>query len=248
MSDMTAIVTVIASSFAASFVEAVEALTIVLAVGFTRGWPSSLGGATAGLGALALLVGALGPLLARAPVQGLEFVIGVLLLLFGLRWLRKAILREIGVIAKRDEAAAFSEQTRALAQGSPERANGLDWIAAIASFKAVLLEGVEVAFIVLAVGAGRGMLWPAVFGALAASIVVILIGAAVHRPLSRVPENTLKFAVGIMLSTFGLFWTGESLGVEWPGADAAIIGLAAVFLAVSGALVALMRPRLARAT
>ncbi len=247
MPVMTATVTVVASSFAASFVEAVEALTIVLAVGFTRGWPSSLGGATAGLGALALIVAALGPLLARAPVHELQFVIGVLLLLFGLRWLRKAILREIGVIAKHDEETAFAEETRALAGGLRQRADGFDWIAATASFKAVLLEGVEVAFIVLAVGAGRGMLWPAVFGALAASVVVVLIGAAVHRPLSRVPENTLKFAVGIMLSAFGLFWTGESLGVEWPGADAAIIGLAVMFLAVSGALVALMRPRLAGA-
>ncbi len=132
--------------------------------------------------------------------------------------------------------------------GPPRWANGLDWVAATASFKAVLLEGVEVAFIVLAVGAGRGMLTPAIAGALAACVVVVLIGVAVRRPLSRVPENTLKFAVGVMLSAFGLFWTGESLGVEWPGADAAIVGLAAMFLAVSAALIALMRPKLARAT
>jgi uncharacterized membrane protein len=247
VSDVTAIITVVASSFAASFVEAVEALTIVLAVGFARGWRSSLGGASAGLGALALLVGALGPLVARAPVQGLQFVVGVLLLLFGLRWLRKAILREIGVIAKRDEAAAFDKQRSALAPDSRQGANRIDWLAATASFKAVLLEGTEVAFIVLAVGARPGMLAPAIFGALAACVLVILIGAVVHRPLSRVPENTLKFAVGIMLSAFGLFWTGESLGVEWPGADAAIVGLAAMFLVVSAALVALMRPRFARA-
>ena len=248
MSDVTATFTVVASSFAASFVEAVEALTIVLAVGFARGWRSSLGGAGAGLGALTILVGMLGPLIAYAPKQGLQFVVGVLLLLFGLRWLRKAILREIGVIAKRDEEAAFDRQRSALAAASRQGANRLDWIAATASFKAVLLEGTEVAFIVLAVGARPGMLAPAIVGALAACVLVILIGAAVHRPLSRVPENTLKFAVGFMLSAFGLFWTGESLGVEWPGADAAIIGLAAMFLAVSGALVALMRPTLARAT
>jgi Ca2+/H+ antiporter, TMEM165/GDT1 family len=247
MSDMTAVATVVASSFAASFVEAVEALTIVLAVGFTRGWPSSLGGAGAGLAALALLVAILGPLLSYAPVHALQFVVGVLLLLFGLRWLRKAILREIGVIANHDEEAAFAEEARELAGGPQQGANGLDWIAATASFKAVLLEGVEVAFIVLAVGAGRGMLWPAVYGALAACVAVVLIGAAVHRPLSRVPENTLKFAVGVMLSAFGLFWTGESLGVEWPGADLAILALAVMFLGVGAALVALMRPKLASA-
>jgi Ca2+/H+ antiporter, TMEM165/GDT1 family len=245
MFDMTAVVTVAASSFAASFVEAVEALTIVLAVGFARGWRSSLGGAGAGLAALAIIVGALGPLLANAPVRSLQFAIGALLLLFGLRWLRKAILREIGVVAKHDEEAAFVSQTLTLAGVSHEGA-GIDWIAAVASFKAVLLEGTEVAFIVLAVGARPGMLAPAIVGALAASIAVALTGAAVRRPLSRVPENMLKFAVGVMLSAFGVFWTGESLGVEWPGADLAIVGLAAMFLAVSAALVALMRPKLAR--
>ena len=248
MSDMTAVTTVVASSFAASFVEAVEALTIVLAVGFTRGWRSSLGGAAGGLAALALLVAILGPLVSLAPVHALQFVVGVLLLLFGMRWLRKAILREIGVVAKHDEEAAFAKETRELAAGPERWTNGLDWIAATASFKAVLLEGVEVVFIVLAVGAGRGMLTPAIGGALAACVAVVLIGVAVRRPLSRVPENTLKFAVGVMLSAFGLFWTGESLGVEWPGADAAIVGLAAMFLAVSAALIGLMRPKLARAT
>ena len=246
MSDMTAIVTVVGASFVASFVEAVEALTVVLAVGFTRGWRSSLGGAAAGLAALALIVVALGPLLASAPLRALQFVVGVLLLLFGLRWLRKAILREIGVIAKHDEEAAFAKETRELTGGSGQVLRGLDWIAATASFKAVLLEGIEVAFIVLAVGARPGMLVPAAFGALAACLLVALIGAAVHAPLSRVPENTLKFAVGVMLSAFGAFWTGESLGVEWPGADAAIVALAAMFLAVALALVALMKPRLAR--
>ena len=247
MLNMPAVATVVASSFAASFVEAVEALTIVLAVGFTRGWSSSLGGAAGGFAALALLVAALGPLLSTVPVHALQFVVGVLLLLFGLRWLRKAILREIGVIAKHDEEAAFAKETRALAEGPRRWASGVDWIAAAASFKAVLLEGIEVVFIVLAVGAGRGMLTPAIAGALAACVVVILIGAAVRRPLSRVPENTLKFVVGVMLSAFGLFWTGESLGVEWPGADLAILALAATFLGVGAALVALMRPKLARA-
>jgi uncharacterized membrane protein len=245
MPDAAAAVTVFASAFAASFVEAVEALTIVLAVGLARGWRSSLAGAGAGLAALALIVAALGPLLSRVPLHALQFVIGVLLLLFGLRWLRKAVLREIGVIAKHDEAAAFEKETRALGAGSRERAS-LDWIATTASFKAVLLEGVEVAFIVLAVGARPGMLAPAIVGALAAALVVAGIGAAIRRPLARVPENALKFAVGIMLSAFGLLWTGESLGVEWPGGDLAIVGLAILFLAVGAALVALLKPKRAR--
>ncbi len=247
MSDLAAVGTVVASSFAASFVEAVEALTIVLAVGFTRGWRSALGGAGAGLAALALLIAVFGPLLGYAPLQALQFVVGVLLSLFGLRWLRKAILREIGVIAKHDEEAAFAKETRALDAGPERGANGLDGIAATAAFKAVLLEGTEVVFIVLAVGAGRGMLAPAIAGALAACVAVVLIGAAVRRPLSRVPENTLKFVVGVMLSAFGVFWTGESLGVEWPGADLAILALAAMFLGVGAALVALLRPNVARA-
>ena len=241
----TAAAVVFASAFAASFVEAVEALTIVLAVGLARGWRSSLAGAGAGLAALALIVAALGPLLSRVPLHALQFVVGVLLLLFGLRWLRKAILREIGLIAKHDEAAAFEKETRALGEGSRQRAR-LDWIAAAASFKAVLLEGVEVAFIVLAVGARPGMLGSAIAGALAAALVVAAIGLAIRRPLAQVPENTLKFAVGVMLSAFGLFWTGESLGVEWPGGDVAIVGLALLFLAVSAALVAALRPKLAR--
>ncbi len=247
MSNMAAVATVVASSFAASFVEAVEALTIVLAVGFTRGWSSSLGGAAGGLTALALLVAVLGPLLSYAPIHVLQFVVGVLLLLFGLRWLRKAILREIGVIAKHDEEPAFARETHALASGPRRWANGPDWIAATTSFKAVLLEGIEVAFIVLAVGAGRVMLTRAIAGALAACVVVVLVGAAVRRPLSRVPENMLKFAVGVMLSAFGLFWTGESLGVEWPGADLSILALAAMFLGVGATLVALMRTKFARA-
>ncbi len=245
MSDVAATVTVFVSAFAASFVEAVEALTIVLAVGLTRGWRASLAGAGVGLVALALIVAALGPLLQRVPLHALQFVVGVLLLLFGLRWLRKAILREIEIIAKHDEHAAFEKETRALGQAAGAGAR-LDWIAAAASFKAVLLEGVEVAFIVLAVGARPGMLAPAIVGALAAALVVAAIGAAVRRPLARVPENMLKFAVGIMLSAFGLFWTGESLGVAWPGGDIAIVGLALLFLAVASALVMLLRPELAR--
>jgi uncharacterized membrane protein len=188
---------------------------------------------------LALIVAALGPVLDRLPLHGLQLAIGVLLLLFGMRWLRKAILRAAGVIPLHDEAAAFAAGTAELR----EHRSRLDWLAGLASFKAVLLEGLEVVFIVIAVGAGRGLLVPAGIGALAACALVAIAGFAVRRPLARVPENTLKFAVGVMLSAFGLFWTGEGLGVAWPGADLAIIGFAALFLLMAAfAVAALKRP------
>ena len=236
------IVSVAGASFAASFVEAVEALTVVLAVGLARGWRPALTGATAALAALALMVAVLGPLIGQIPLRALQAVVGVLLLLFGLRWLRKAVLRAIGLVALHDEQEAFARETRQLAEAERQRRGGLDWIAGVASFKAVLLEGTEVVFIVIAVGAG-GLLGLASAGALAACVLVAAIGAAAAGPLSQVPENALKFAVGVMLSAFGLFWTGESLGVEWPGGDAAIIGFAALFLGVALALVALLKPR-----
>jgi len=243
MPNLTTIISVAGASFVASFVEAVEALTIVLAVGLARGWRPALTGAAAAIVALALIVVALGPLLSAVPLHALQFVVGVLLLMFGLRWLRKAILRAVGIIALHDEEAAFARETRALTEASQRRSNGLDWIAGATAFKAVLLEGIEVVFIVIAIGAGRGLLGLASAGALAACVAVAAIGAAVHRPLARVPENTLKFVVGIMLSAFGLFWTGESLGVAWPGGDAAILGFIILFLAVALGLVALLKSR-----
>jgi Ca2+/H+ antiporter, TMEM165/GDT1 family len=246
MPNVTTLVWVAGASFAASFVEAVEALTIVLAVGLARGWRPALTGAAAALAALALIVAALGPLIGAVPIRALQFGVGVLLLMFGLRWLRKAILRAIGVVALHDEDAAFQRQTRELTEAERRQADGLDWIAGASAFKAVLLEGIEVVFIVIAVGAARGLLGLASAGAVAACLAVAAIGAAVHRPLARVPENALKFAVGVMLSAFGLFWTGESLGVEWPGGDPAILAFAALFLAVAAALVAVLRPQLAR--
>jgi len=163
----------------------------------------------------------------------------VLLLLFGMRWLRKAILRAAGVVPLHDEAAAFAAGSAELRE---HRAR-LDWLAGLASFKAVLLEGLEVVFIVIAVGAGRGLLLPASAGALAACGLIAIAGLVLRRPLARVPENTLKFAVGVMLSAFGVFWTGEGLGVAWPGADLAIIGFAALFLLVAALTsVAVRRP------
>ncbi len=245
MSNLTTIVSVAGASFAASFVEAVEALTIVLAVGLARGWRPALTGAAAGLAALALIVVALGPLVGRVPIRALQGVVGVLLLLFGLRWLRKAILRSIGIVALHDEGAAFARETHELTDAARRQASGPDWIAGVTAFKAVLLEGTEVVFIVIAVGAARGLVWLASAGALAACAVVTAIGAAIHRPLASVPENALKFVVGVMLSAFGLFWTGESLGVEWPGGDATILAFAALLLGVAAALVTLLKPKLA---
>jgi uncharacterized membrane protein len=229
------------AAFLASLVEAVEALTIVLAVATVRGWRPAGLGALAGVLVLVLIVLGLGPVLDVVPLHLLQLTIGVLLLLFGMRWLRKAILRAGGVIPLHDEAAAFAAETAELLEQALRQQARLDWLATLASFKAVVLEGLEVVFIVIAVSAGRGLLVPAGAGALAACLLVAGVGLVVHRPLARVPENTLKFAVGVMLSAFGMFWTGEGLGVVWPGADLAIVAFAAVFLAVGLAAVALVR-------
>ncbi len=202
----------------------------MLAVATLRGWRLAAVGTGAALVALGLLVVALGPLLDRVPLHLLQLVVGILLLLFGMGWLRKAVLRSAAIIPLHDEDAAFAAETRELAEAA-RRATSLDWIAGLAVFKAVLLEGLEVVFIVIAVGAGRGLLWPACLGALAACAAVLAVGAVVHRPLARVPENTLKFGVGVMLSAFGVFWTGEGLGVRWPEQDLALLVFAALFLA-----------------
>ena len=231
------------AAFLASLVEAVEALTIVLAVATVRGWRPAGFGALAGLAMLAAIVVALGPLLDDVPLHLLQLAIGILLLLFGMRWLRKAILRAAGVIALHDEAAAFAGETAGLREQTPRREERLDWFAGLASFKAVLVEGLEVVFIVIAVSAGGGLLVPVSMAALAACLLVAAIGVLVHRPLARVPENTLKFAVGVMLSAFGLFWTGEGLGVAWPGADLAIVAFITLLLATALSSVALLSRR-----
>lgn len=221
----------IGAAFLASLVEVVEAFTIVLAVGTLRGWRPAALGTLGALGVLGLLILALGPVLDRVPLHLLQLGIGVLLLLFGMGWLRKAVLRSAGVIALHDEEAIFAAEAKILAGTAPPKDRALDWIAGLAAFKAVLLEGLEVVFIVIAVGAGRGLLWPASLGALAACVAVLAVGVVVHRPLTRVPENTLKFGVGVMLSAFGVFWVGEGLGVEWPGQDLALLVFAVLFLA-----------------
>jgi uncharacterized membrane protein len=239
----------VTAAFLSSLVEAVEALTIVLSVATVRGWRPAASGAIAGLASLGFVVVALGPLLERVPVHALQFVIGVLLLLFGMRWLRKAILRAAGIIPLHDEGLVFATETASLHEQARNLHARLDWIAGLASYKAVLLEGLEVVFVVIAVGgAGRGLMVPAGIGALAACALVAAVGFAIHRPLARVPENTLKFAVGVMLSSFGVFWTGEGLGVPWPGADLALLAFAALFLAVSLAAVKSLRLRLPEAS
>jgi uncharacterized membrane protein len=237
----------VTAAFLASLVEAVEALTVVLAVAVVRDWRPAGLGAIAGLAVLTVIVAALGPLLDRVPLNALQLAIGVLLLLFGMRWLRKAILRAAGLVALHDEAAAFASETAELHEQANRHEQRLDWLAGLASFKAVLLEGLEVVFIVIAVSAGRGSLIPVSAAALAACILVAIAGLVVHRPLARVPENTLKFAVGVMLSAFGLFWTGEGFGVAWPGADLAILAFIALFLAAGLGAVALLNRRSATA-
>jgi uncharacterized membrane protein len=228
--------TAILSAFLASLVEVVEAFTIVLAVGVTTGWRPALLGTGAGLVVLALLVAVLGPLLSAVPLTALQGVVGLLLLLFGMRWLRKAVLRAAGRIPLHDEEAAFAKEQRLLT-GRPAFAAGST------AFQAVLLEGVEVVFIVIAVGAGRGLIGAASLGAAAAAGLVLAAGFLLHRPLSLVPENTLKFLVGVMLSAFGTFWIGESVGAAWPGADFALLPMAAGFLlaAIVGVRVAEIR-------
>src|SRR6266702_471747 len=218
--------TVILAAFLASLVEFVEALTIVLAVGTTRGWRSAIVGA--GAGALFLTV--------------LTLVVG-LLVLFGMRWLRKAILRAGGVIGLHDEAAIYAKETAALARdggGTPRLRARLDGVALATSFKGVTLEGLEVIFIVIATGAG-GLLAPAALGATLAGSLVILAGLGLRRPLARVPENTLKFAVGVLLSAFGVFWIGEGLRYPWPGEDLALLALAGGFSVIALLAVAAVR-------
>ena len=233
--------TAFVAAFLASLVECVEALTIVLAVGTTRGWRSSLLGAGASAIFLALLVVIFGPALGRIPITTLQLVVGILLLLFGIRWLRKAILRAAGVISIHDEAKIYERET-ALMRDAGQPARTFDAVAFIACFKAVSLEGLEVSFTVLAIGAG-GSLLIASIGALLAALVVILLGLALHRPLARVPENTLKFIVGIMLTAFGIFWIGEGLRYPWPGEDLALLAMIALLLIFSALAVRLARAR-----
>jgi uncharacterized membrane protein len=226
---------VVLTAFLASGVETVEALTIVLAAGLTRGWRSTLSGVAAALVVLAVLIAVLGPALSAIPISALRVVVGALLLAFGLQWLRKAVLRAAGARPLHDEAAIYAREAAAAQTTAPT--TGVDWYAFTLAFKGVTLEGLEVVFIVLGVGASAHRLPAAVAGAAAAVVVTVIAGAAVHRPLARVPENTTKFVVGVALTTFGTFWAGEGLGVRWPGSDAALLVLFAFYGAVALAAV-----------
>ncbi len=237
------------AAFLASTVEAVEALTIVLAVGSVRGWRDAIAGSVAAMAVLLAIVAVLGPALTRIPLDLLQLVIGTLLLLFGLRWLRKAILRAAGVIPLHDETAAFAKETAAMRRLGRARGwdRGWDRVAFLSCFQITMLEGVEVVFIVIALGAGgSALLLPASLGAVAALVLVVLLGLAIHRPLARVPENTLKFVVGVLLSAFGTFWAGEGMGIAWPGADWSLLGLIAGFLATAFLSLAVASPRPSR--
>jgi Ca2+/H+ antiporter, TMEM165/GDT1 family len=241
MSSVSQIGPAMTAAFLGSLVEAVEALTVVLAVVVVRGWRPAGLGALAGLILLVAIVAALGPLLTLVPLPLLQLAIGVLLLLFGMRWLRKAILRWVGIIPLHDETHIFASETAELRALTGRHRPRFDWLAAMTSMKAVLLEGLEVVFIVVGVGGAGRLLVPAGTGALAACLLVAGIGLIVHRPLARVPENALKFIVGVMLSAFGIFWTGEGLGVPWLGGDLAIVAFVVLFAATGLAAAALAR-------
>ncbi len=234
------------SAFLASGVEVVEAVTIVLAVGVTRGWRSAWIGVVSAAVVLAVLVALLGPALQYLiPLDALRIVVGTLLLIFGLQWLRKAIMRYTGLKELHDEERIYEREVTQLKSEPVAQAGaqGIDWTAFTVSFKGVLLEGLEVIFIVLTFSLSAGDFTPAVLGAVAAAVVVIGLAAAVHAPLTRVPENTLKFVVGIMLCGFGTFWSGEGVGLQWPGEDLAILGLIAFYAVVGGIIIYLLRQR-----
>jgi len=237
----------VASAFLASGVEFVEALTIVLASGITRGWRSSLAGLAAATVALAAIVAALGPALTLVPIDVLRLIVGGLLLAFGLQWLRKAILRASGYKALHDEDAIFARETADARGAAHEERAGLDWYGFTLSFKGVLLEGLEVAFIVLTFGSTQGSIGLAALGAGIALVLVAVVGVLVRAPLARVPENTMKFAVGVMLTTFGIFWGAEGAGVTWPGGEVLILGVLAFVLLVSFGLVTMLRQQHERA-
>ncbi len=237
------------STFLASAVEVVEAVTLVLAAGVTRGWRSTWIGVVAAALVLAAMVAVLGPTLQTViPLNALRIVIGTLLLIFGLQWLRKAIMRYTGMKELHDEAKIYQREVAQLS-ATPEAGAGvgatsaMDWTAFTVAFKGVLLEGLEGVFIVITFGLTAGDITPALLGSIAAAVIVVAVAVVIHEPLSRVPENTLKFVVGIMLTAFGTFWAGEGVGLVWPGADVAILGLLVFYALSAGAMIMLLRQR-----
>jgi uncharacterized membrane protein len=228
--------------FIACAVEAVEALTIVLAAGLTREWRSTFQGMAAALAVLAVTVAVLGPALTLVPLTALRLVVGALLAVFGLQWLRKAILRASGYKGLHDEEAIYARQVAAARTATSESRRGVrDWYAFTLSFKGVLLEGLEVVFIAITFGANQQNQGLAAVAAAAAVVVVAAVGIAVRAPLSRVPENSLKFAVGVMLTSFGMFWGAEGAGVSWPGNDAALLAIVPATALVGLGYTALLR-------
>jgi Ca2+/H+ antiporter, TMEM165/GDT1 family len=233
---------VLLATFLASAVEFVEALTIVLAMGMTRGWRAALTGVTVAVAALAIVTVVAGYALVEwLPESLLQLVVGGLLLIFGLQWLRKAILRSSGLKALHDEDAIFASEREAALAAAEDRRLGLDWFGFVVSFKGVFLEGLEIVFIVITFGLNADSIPTAAAGAGAAGVLVLTAGAVAHRPLSNVPENTIKYAVGILLSTFGTFWAVEGLGLfapgaeslDWPGGDVALLVLLATWVGFS---------------
>jgi uncharacterized membrane protein len=230
--------------FVACAVEAVEALTIVMAAGLTREWRSTFQGMAAALVVLAVVTAALGPALTLLPLSALRLVVGGVLAIFGLQWLRKAVLRATGYKALHDEASAYLREVAAAKAAPKEAKRGVrDWYAFTLSFKGVLLEGLEVVFIVLTFGANQHNIGAAAIGAAAAIAVVTVTGIVVRAPLAKVPENWMKFAVGVMLTSFGTFWGAEGAGVSWPGNDAALLVLVPVVALVAAACVFWLRSR-----
>jgi uncharacterized membrane protein len=226
--------------FVACVVEAVEALTIVLAVGLTRGWRAAMYGTGAALVLLAAVVAALGPALKLIPLHTIQLVVGGLLLVFGLQWLRKAMLRASGIKAKHDEEAIYKKEVEK-ASSLARTAGTFDSYSFRIAFMGVLLEGLEVAFIVLTFGTTQGNIPLAAVAAAAAVVVVVAVGLALRVPLARVPENTLKYVVGLLLTTFGLFWGAEGAGAKWPASDASIVVLLAILWVVSLGVVLLLK-------
>jgi uncharacterized membrane protein len=243
---------IVAATLLASGVEFVEALTIVLAIGTTRGWRSTWAGVGAAIAALAIVTAAAGyALQSWLPEALLQLVVGALLLIFGLQWLRKAILRSAGLKARHDEDATYRHEVEAARAAGDERHMGLDWFAFVVSFKGVFLEGLEIVFIVITFGVNGDSIPLAVLGAALGGTIVVGAGFALHRPLARVPENTIKFVVGLLLSTFGTFWSVEGLGwfapgeasLEWPGGEGALPVLLALWALLAWAAVRLLAPR-----
>jgi uncharacterized membrane protein len=227
--------------FLASAVEMVEALTIVVAAGVSRGWRSALEGVGAALLLLAVLVAALGPVLVKLPLNTLRVVIGGILLVYGLQWLRKAVLRATGYKAPHDEDVIYARTVEEMSQSSAKVGGGRDPVGFAVAFKGTFLEGLEVVIVVLTLGATDHDVGLAALAALVAVVLVGVVGVVVARQLAGVPENTMKTAVGLMLVSFGSFWTGEGLGVHWPGSDLAIPVLVAIYGLVVGLLVVSLR-------